>query len=316
MDSIQTVVLLLIPVLLPICLGYLFRKIKLFSESDIDSLRKFAVKVSVPFLIFKNLYKADISTLSQFFPTTISFIIISIFYTLTAIFIGRKICSEQSTQNTYIISVMVGNYGFLGWGIMYSFFGNAAFTRAVFFSMFFWPIFLLCGFFVIYLCYRHNPLQKISKILLINAGPPMGTALGAILFNVWKIPIPVPVWDLITNFASFTIPLILFTIGLNFSFRLDLHQMKIILTASFHRLVFGFAFGLIALFIVKAIFQTDADSSRVILMEAVMPSATLSTFFVEYTPLDKKLLSAIIGISTLLSILTMPIWYLVITNYF
>jgi predicted permease len=56
----------------------------------------------------------------------------------------------------------------------------------------------------------------------------------------------------------------------------------------------------------------DVLSRDVILMQAVMPTATMATFFSEYASMDEKLLSGIIAVSTLLSFVTLPLWVLVI----
>ena len=89
-------------------------------------------------------------------------------------------------------------------------------------------------------------------------------------------------------------------------------RLRLVLAASFFRLVGGFALGLAVLAALRLLFNVDVLSRQVILLQAVMPTATMATFFGEYVTLDEELLSGIIAVSTLLSFITLPLWVMVI----
>jgi predicted permease len=309
---------IIISVLLPILFGYFFKFIKIFSDYDAVILRRFIVKASVPFIIFKNLYTADISLFSQIVPTFLAFVIVSILFTLISQFISKFISKDKHEKRAFSIATQFGNYGYLGWGIMFYFFGDGGFTRAVFFSMFFWPVFLILGFLMIYLENRENfSFREFLKALAANALIPIASALLGLIFNIYKVNIHPVLKDFIFTFSSFTIPMILFTIGLNLNFKLPVNKIKIALFSSSIRLIFGIFLGLIASFIISLFFKIDDLSLKVILLETVMPSATMAAFFADFIDMDKELLAAILTISTLLSLVTLPLWfYLVETNWF
>ncbi len=318
MVNIISIVDLLIPVAAPIGLGYLFRKIRLFNEKEINALRKFVIRVSAPFLIFKSLYEANMESLGQFFPISFGFICLTVLFMITGYLISGKITKDVKKQQAYTFSVLAGNYAYLGWGVMYSFLGEDAFMRAVFFTLLFWPVFLICGFWL-----NHKSSQKMSAktqpffpVLIKNAVIPLSTAFCAILLNVTGVKIYAPVGKFINDLSSITIPLILFTIGLNLSFKIKKSYLKIIIFASVHRLVLGFILGFLVISLIKFIFTPDQITLKVILLESIMPSATMSMFFAEYVDLDKKLMAAIIAFSTLLSLLTIPAWFLVVEQIF
>jgi predicted permease len=69
---------------------------------------------------------------------------------------------------------------------------------------------------------------------------------------------------------------------------------------------------LAVLAVLRLFFNLDILSRQVILLQAVMPTATMATFFGEYVAIDEELLSATIAVSTLLSFVTMPLWVMVI----
>ncbi|TYB30821.1 MAG: AEC family transporter [Candidatus Mcinerneyibacterium aminivorans] len=310
--------LTILAIMLPIFYGYFFKKINVFSQSEIDTLRKFVVRVTVPFIIVRNLYSANMETLNQIFPSITSFITVTIIFSFTGLFLSKYFTKTDKERNSYIFSVFVGNYGFLGWGVMAYFYGDAGFTRAVFFSLLFWPVFLSSGFLLAYLRNKgeskYNKSSSFKKLLLKNASVPITAALFAISLNLGEIEIPKLLWNFIDKFASITIPMILFTIGLNFKFRMKMNKFKIILAGTFHRLIFGFAIGIATLFLVKSFFSIDPINQKVILIEAAMPTAAMTPFFAEYVNMDKKLQSGIITFSTIFSLITIPLWYYLVEN--
>lgn len=317
MKNFFDILLLFVAVVLPIGLGYFFRNIKLFDEKECNALRKFVIKVSVPFLIFKNLYRANIDSLGQFFPSATAFILMTVMFTVSGFYLSRRITPVREKQNAFSFSVFMGNYGFLGWGVVYSFFGDAALTRAVFFTMVFWPVFLLCGFWLVHRDEQHpTSAPPFLKVLLKNGAVPILTAITGIAMNLLKVPVPETAWNFVEKFAAFTIPMILFTIGLNFQLLMPRAKFRVLLSASIYRLVFGFGVGLLALIAVRLIFSVDAITQKVILVESIMPTATMTVFFTEYARVDKELHSGIIAFSTLLSLATIPFWYVVVERFF
>jgi len=307
------------PVILPIAFGYSFRLFKVFDEIDIAVLRKFVIQVSVPFLIFNNLYKADVKDIEQVFPSALSFFILTGLFTLLP-YLFIKIINKgkifnAETINTYLIATFIGNYAFLGWGIVHSFYGDRGFTRAVFFTMFFWVVFLFWGFLILYLRNRNNSSHGkrfFLKIIFKKAFFPLLAALSGIGLNLIDLALPKFLMTFVGSFAALTIPMILFTIGLNFNIKLRLSQLKIAVLSSFSRLIFGFALGFITVFFIKIILHIDNLTVKVVLIESVMPTATMSVFFTDFIKIDKEMLSGIITLSTIMALITIPIWYIVI----
>lgn len=207
---------------------------------------------------------------------------------------------------------------FLGWGIIHSFFGEQAFTRAVFFTMFFWPVFLFWGLVLIFLRAEKNIIDNKHNFLSIaftKAAVPIISAVAGIYLNLSGFKFPVFLWNFINEFAVITIPMILFVIGLDFKIKMKITEIKIALTSSFFRLIIGFILGIITVIFVKLIFSIDELTIKVVLLESIMPTATMSIFFIDFIDMDRKLLSGTITISTIISLLTIPIWFLIIDKY-
>ncbi len=309
----------MLAIMLPILLGYLLRLGRLFQESEIAALRKFVMRVALPFLIFQNLYRADVESLQQALPIVLAFVLMTILYTLAARLVAPLLAHGEKQQLTFAFSVFAGNYAFLGWGVIVSFFGGRALTRAVFFSMFFWPVFLTCGFFLRRRFCTSCVLEQgdaFLKVLVRHAGVPIATAAAALSLNIGHVRLPETLDRFIGQFAALAIPMILFAIGQNLRLLMPAARLRLVLAASLFRLAGGFALGLAVVAAMRLFFNLDILSRQVILLQAVMPTATMATFFSEYVPLDEELLSGIIAVSTLLSFLTLPLWVMVIRILF
>ena len=55
---------------------------------------------------------------------------------------------------------------------------------------------------------------------------------------------------------------------------------------------------------------------KVILIESIMPTAAISPFFTEYMKSDKEIVSGILTYSTLISLITIPFWFIVVERMF
>ncbi len=311
-------VLAIIALMLPVVFGFLCKLLKLFSESDTAVLRKFVIKVSVPFIIFKNLYTSNLDTIHQIGPAVAGLFIMTAICTFLAYFLSKYVHNDARIQNAFAFSIMVANYGYLGWGVMELFYGESGLTRAVFFTLLFWPVFLLFGFSLIYFRNKHKGADSsvFLKTLASNAILPVIAAGLGLFANFYGVILPDILKTFIFNFASFTIPMILFTIGLMFNLRLKREALCVVMYGSLFRLIFAFLVGVITVLIVSLFSNPDMTTKKVILLESVMPPATMVPFFADFIDTDKEIMSGIITIATIISMVTIPLFYLLIESYF
>lgn len=300
---------ILLALALPVALGWLLRRLRLFRDDELPALRKFAMKVCVPFLIFSNILHADTASLLQALPLVSSFVVLAAFYCLAAWGTARLATAATGLRLTVAYAIFAGNYVFLGWSVLGSFFGPAALVRGVFFSMFFWPVILVSGFALRHLLARSGAgRQPFLAVLGRDAGLPLLVTAAALALNLGGVSLPAVAEEFASAFASMAIPLILFVIGQNLRLRFPADQLRLIAAAASVRLLAGFALGLATTWVVGLFLPLDDLSRKVILLQSVMPTATMATFFAEHAPLQEELLSAIIAISTLVSFLTLPLW--------
>jgi len=304
----------------PIFLGWIFKQLKLFPDNEGAVLRKFVIKVTVPFLIFRNLYNADTHEFSQMLPMIMSLCLILVFSAVMVLSLRGFSSSDKKVSNSFCVGSFVGNYSYLGWGVLSYFYGESGFTRGVFFSMFFWPAVLSTGFAMIWFLSRTSSgrasKDKIVRALTSNAIPPVLSAFLAMAMNFYGIKLPEWLAKSIGSIANITIPAILFTVGLSLSFVLKRETVRPVVSGTLFRTVFGMIVGIAVLSIVSFCFKNvDITTKKVILMESVMPSAATSPFFADFLDSDKEAVSGIVTFSTIFSLVTLPFWYFMIEKW-
>lgn len=304
----------------PIFLGWIFKQLKLFPDNESAVLRKFVIKVTVPFLIFRNLYNADTHEFSQMLPMIMSLCLMLVFSAFIVVSMRNLSSSDKKISNSFCLGSFVGNYSYLGWGVLSYFYGETGFTRGVFFSMFFWPVVLSVGFTIVWFLSKTSSgkasKDKIIHALTSNAIPPVLSAFLAMTMNFYGIKIPEWLAKSIGSIANITIPAILFTVGLSLSVMLKKDTVRPVVLGTFFRTIFGMIIGTVVLSIVSFCFKDiDITTKKVILMESVMPSAALSPFFADFVDSDKEVVSGIVTFSTLFSLVTLPFWYFMIEKW-
>ena len=304
----------------PIFLGWIFKQLKLFPDKESAVLRKFVIKVTVPFLIFRNLYNADTKEFSQMLPMIMSLCLILVLSATLVISLRNLSSSDKKVSNSFCVGSFVGNYSYLGWGVLSYFYGESGFTRGVFFSMFFWPAVLSTGFAMIWFLSRTSSGQtskdKIIHALTSNAIPPVVSAALAMALNFYGVKLPAWLIQSIGSIANITIPAILFTVGLSLSLMLKKETVRPVISGTFFRTIFGITVGIVVMLIVSFCFKNvDITTKKVILMESVMPSAATSPFFADFVDSDKEVVSGIVTFSTIFSLVTLPFWYFMIEKW-
>ncbi len=303
----------------PIFLGWFFKQLNIFKEEEIGTIRKFVVKVTVPFIIFRNLYSVNVSDISQLLPASSAFFIVTLIYVTTVYFSKKFVSKDKKIKNSFCLATFMGNYGYLGWGVLFYFYGDDGFTRALFFTVFFWPVFLFSGLLLISFLsgegINRSFFKTIGKALLNNAALPILTVIAALYMNVKGIVIPLWLNRSIESFASITIPAILFSVGLSFSLFMKKEYLKAVISGTVLRLGLGITAGLAATFIVSVFYATDPLTKKVILLQSVMPSAAISPFFADFIDSEKEVISGILTFSTIISLFTLPSWYALIEKW-
>ena len=282
-----------------IFLGFVLKKINLLKENDIDSLNKIVINVAFPCMIFNAMYGADLNLLPKL--GILPFIILGsslIVGVISYILLKASGYSKKKLWSV-LITVVLGNTGFIGVPVSLVVLGSQGLIRAIFCDISSSVIFLILSFILVFL-FGGTLKKALKKILLF---PPLWAIIFGILFNLWNIQIG-PVFDnIITYLAGAAIPLIMISLGVSIKIDgLRWNKMMVTFTSIMKLLVFPLVTMVIVIFLGSSSLEYNIP-----IIQAAMPSGMLTLVLAVSYDLDFRLTSDCILISTLFSLITLPI---------
>lgn len=287
----------LAPVILIIIIGYIAG-----TKFDLDGKTLSILNISVlsPALIFDSLSHSSLS-LNSATGLIIGFLITSFFLYALIIIIKQIFLFSPNFNKSLIATTLFANTGNLGLPFISFSLGDDGLARAL--------IYMISG----------SVLMAIfAPALLTGAGlnyglkltfkmPLFWATLGGIYFNIASIKLPFNLELGIKLLGQTAIPLALLLLGIQLS-QGDYGWGKKEFLASGLRLIIA----PIVSIVVASLLNLERLDFQVLVLQGAMPSAVSSYIFVNEFGGDAPLTARIILISTILSLLTLPIFLLIL----
>ena len=211
--------------------------------------------------------------------------------------LGMVLKLERPALVAILITTMFANTGNYGLPLVSFAFGEQALSYAGIYFATTTLLFYTLGVFLASL--GHMTFRQ--AVLGLFKIPTMYAVLLAILINIWRIEIPVPVARAVELAAGGTIPLMLILLGVQLTqVELSGNQRALQLSVSLRLVIAPLAALLFA-----ALLGLQGFSRQASVTEASMPSMVSATVLATEYNLDAKLVTAVVFISTLLSPLTL-----------
>lgn len=289
----------LLTIIFMIFLGYFLKRIDFLKSTDVNVLNKIVMNIALPCMIFKALYNANMSLLPTLSILPIVGLLSSFIIGAIVFLILKFKKYNNKTLWSILLTVILGNTGFMGYPIILGAFGNQGFVRAIFFDVSTTITFLIMNI-VLILIFGGTYKQAIKKAIFL---PPLWALIFGILFNLMNIPIGIVASNIISSFAAVTIPLIMLALGLSLKFEgIKLHKF----TVTFTSVIKLVLYPLITL-IILILFRMHGLEFNISLIQAAMPSGMFALVLAITYDLDFRLTSDCIFTNTLLSLITIPI---------
>ena len=276
----------LLPTFLIILVGYLIGKKK---KVNLEPFTDLIIYITGPSLILFSIAKSTLDLNNAAIISLSSFLVILGMGTIT--FILLKL--TKSKKRGLYLPITVGNTGFLGFPIALFAFGNEGLARAIVYDITNAILIFTVG---IYLISKHADLKEPLKIPLIYA------AILGIILNITKTTIPATIATPLEMIGLTTIPLALMILGYNLT-KIKITSIKTTLGASLLRILGGFTFA----FIITSLLGLQGIDRGIVLVLAAQPSAMMSMILCQKYNQDAELAASIVFVSTLLSIISIPI---------
>jgi hypothetical protein len=292
----------ILSVLIPILLGWALRLGRIFGDREGDVLRSFVVRFALPVLVFFSMYDAGRDDISAMPSMLASLVVLT-----AALFPLGLLCSrlfKGTGRRTAVHACCTfGNYGWLGFGVAQVLLGEPGLRRAVFFCVLWWPVFYGFGLPIGLIHARRErgglPIWKAVRL----ATPVISCLVAGFLFNLrgWRLPSLLE--TTMRPFGETTVPLILISVGM----MLDLSGIRKALAPALLVSAFTLLVKPLIGWALAAVLTRDPTSYAVVILNAAMPVATLTPILAENFEMDLDVTNTSIVLSTLLSLITLPI---------
>lgn len=295
-------------IFLLVLIGFAFGKIAKPSESVTSTLPKMVLNIAVPASILAGLDGVDFESIrgDMFMLVLISACVMVVTFALCFPF-GR-IIEPDNKQNRALVqgAILSNNFGFMGLPICNVLLGAKGLLYAVLYQM---PMNLLLFTLSLYIMSRANGHARLfDKNVLLNA--PLISTLCALVFMISRLQFPGFVSDFISSVSSLQTPLSMMAIGM------------ILAAADLKAMLKGFrAYGYSAVrllilplitFAALKLLGFSGTMLGVPVMIAAMPAGAMSVVLAQRSGLDAVYASQLIIVSTLFSILTIPLFSMLV----
>ena len=295
MSSTETILV----IVLMIFIGYIVKRIGILKPGDSVTLNKIVVNIAIPSLIFLAMYNADLSNIKILLPITLICIITGSLCGLLVYVFSRARGYSKKTRWTLVGTSTLFNSGFLGYPVVLGVFGAEGLVRAVFYDMGSTILFLCLGILFI-LLFGGKYTSIIRRTLLF---PPLWGIILGIFTNLMHLNLGFITLNVLKYLSGAAIPIIMISLGLS----LEVGGLKNYFgAASFVTITRLMISPLIAILIVS-ILGLHGLEGTVTVVEAGMPSAMLSLVLAASYELDIKAAAACIFLSTVISMISLPI---------
>lgn len=293
--SLETILAIILMVLL----GYILRRWEILKAEDAASLNKIVVNVAIPSMIFLAMYTANLSVLPSLIPIPLVCILVAIITAIIAYIWTRLKKFPKKTRWSIILPSAMLNSGFLGYPISLGIFGTDGLIRAIFYDTGSIIVFIMFGIILIFIF--GGRYQDIVKIALIF--PPLWGIILGLMANYLSLPLDFIIEDVMKYLAGAAIPLIMISLGLSLEFKGIKENFESAAMVSVVRLILSPVLA----FLIVLILGISGLERSVTILEAAMPSAMLSVVLAIKYNLNVKLTASCVFLSTILSLLTLPI---------
>lgn len=289
--------------------GYLLKRMGRFEVNFATSLNAFVIHISLPALVITAIHGIPLDmefSRDLIFPVLFPWLYF--FFAFGFVLAFRKFWGwSKATSGTLILLCGLGNTSFIGYSVIEAFYGKSALSSAVLFDQL-GSFFLISTLGIIVAGYYSGRASTFRGILLrIVDFPPIWALAVGIFIRPW--PLPEIFWVSVERLSQTLVPLALVSVGVQFDFSaefLNPKRLSPFLSGLFFKLIFGTA-ALGSVFVY--VFHWNGIPAKVSILESAMAPMITAGIVAQEFGLDRKLANDLVGVGSILSFLTLPVWY-------
>jgi malate permease and related proteins len=278
--------------------GVYARKVNIINKETKRNLSDFLINISLPLLIFSSF---NYTYSAEMFEKAKLIFIYSVIIHILLIIISNPLSLKfpNNIKKVLRFVIIFSNCGFMGYPVLEGLFGKIGVFYGAIFNVPF-NIFML-GYGV--MLFKGEKDIKALKKVLIHPGI-IATVLGLLMF-VFSIKLPYPLYMAVSTVGSMTTPLSMIIVGTmlaEIKFKEVFTGLVVYYASAIRLLVVPF----IILVVMKHL-KIDQQLMQISVIIEAMPAAVMATVFAEKYGADTMLASKCVFISTMISMITIPL---------
>lgn len=282
-------------------LGYIARKKKIFTLDYNKGFSTLIVNITMPCLIINSMLssKAQVST-SQIMQIVIIGALIYGFLTIISKFVPKMFNADAKQDGVYRFCTIFNNNMFMGFPIIQSVLGDTVLFYSAILNI---PSSIFMFSVGVYLMSKHQKTGNLSVKKILNPGIISALVCTALYFAGYSLS-PI-LEEACRQVGSITIPLSMIVLGSSLAdipIKNVVKDFKIYLFLIFKTLVIP-----IVLFYILSPFVSEKNILYVIVITLAMPGPSLCVSMANEFDSDVDLASKYVFLSTILSIITIPV---------
>jgi predicted permease len=270
--------------------------------------------IFLPALVLHVMWQAEISLNSIRLPLVSSLAILLSLLAASLIYAGGKWLPGSATQKrkaagALLLASSFGNFTYLGLPVLTQTFGPWAQSVAIYFDLFASTPLLFTVGILVASHFSHTTKAAHIGIELVRV-PALWAAIAGVLASIFQIPMPVWLDETLGVLGAAVVPLMLLSIGMalrwqsGWAARIPMLLPMVVIQLIFMPLVvWGACIGV----------GMPGNLLAPAIIEGAMPTMVLGLVICDRFKLDTSLYAEAVTVTTVLSLLTLPLWLRVIT---
>ena len=295
----------LISLFLVIFVGFLAYRFKVFSQETAQHFNKFVFYFSVPAIIFLSIIDLDKSRLVTY-PKFLLINVFALFLFFIVIYFALKITKlSREARGSILYTSLGANIVYFGYPILLSVFPKEHFSLGVIYSIAAITIGDLTCLFLLEIDKNNNSFNLKKNLIEYAKNPIVISSLLGFIALLLNIHLPKFLSSSLEILGKPTTALGLFSIGIYFGRHLDYKKINLSFIPAFIKLII---FPLVVYFLTFKLFKLDLVAAQTSVVMATMPTAIFSIVVADIYDLDKTLTSNTVILTSVLFMLTLPLW--------
>lgn len=290
----------LIVILSCLAIGLLLQKSKRLPESMALSLNTYVIYVALPALVLVEIHRLTLDS-RAFLPIVFAWLMMFASASFIWLFAKRAGWS-RSVTGALMLTVPLGNTGFLGIPLVEALLGKEAIPYAILYDQFgtFIALNTLGSFIAAYYSGGATSWKSIARVIV--SFPPFIALLLAFI----SLPLNFPSLfsNVLEKISSTLVPVVMIAVGLQWRLRLESEFIAPLAVGLVATLVLT---PLLA-WIILHLLHIDNLAAKVVVLEAAMPAMISAGVLAVNYQLAPRLASSLVGYSLLLSLATVWAW--------